>query len=79
MDSYDIMVLVTWLMFTIHRKSDGGINHMVSMAFLWKCFFSKPLFIQKEKIEPKNIQQYPSAGEKLKNIKKEYNNPKIYT
>ena len=70
MDSYDIMVLVTWLMFTIHRKGDGDTNRIVLMACWWKCFFffSKTLFTQKEKIEPKNIQQHLSVGGKLKKI-----------
>ena len=48
-------------------------------------FFSKPLFTQKEKL---NLKTYNSTlldiyrisvGEKLKNIKRKYNNPKIYT
>ena len=39
------------------------------MAFWWKFFFSKTLFTQKEKIEPKNMQQQPSVGGKLKKKK----------
>ena len=48
-------------------------------------FFSKSLFTQKEKL---NLKTYNSTlldiyrisvGEKLKNIKRKYNNPKIYT